>query len=80
MTEERTVEERVMDAINEIVTLPEGAGRGTELKSLNLDSLDITELVIEIEDEFDSVTVEDSVVESWNFIGDVIDFVEVKLS
>ena len=81
---ERTTEERIKDAINEIVTLPENAGRDTELKSLNLDSLDVTELVMEVEDEFDGVTVEDDVVEKWGTVGgtvgDIIDYVEGKLA
>jgi acyl carrier protein len=80
MMSERTTEERIKDAINEIVTLPENAGRDTELKSLNLDSLDVTELVMEVEDEFDGVTVEDDVVEKWETIGNIIDYVEGKLA
>lgn len=76
---ERSTEERVRDAINEIVTLPEGAGRDLELESLNLDSLDVTELVMEVEDEFDGLTIKDNVVPLWKTIGDVIDYVEGEL-
>ena len=77
---EGSVEERVIETVNEIVTLPEGAGRHTEFKSLNLDSLDVTELVMEIEEEFEDVTVEDSAVETWKTIGDLIDYVEGQFS
>ena len=73
---ESTVEDRVMETFNEIITLPEGADRSLEIKSLNLDSLDITELVMKIEEEFDGVIVKDSAVEAWKTIGDVIDDVE----
>lgn len=77
---EGSVEERVIETVNEIVTLPEGAGRHTEFESLNLDSLDVTELVMELEEEFDGVTIEDSAVEIWKTIGDLIDYVEGRLS
>jgi acyl carrier protein len=80
MMTEPTTEERVRDAINEIVTLPEGADRNTELKSLNLDSLDVTELVMGVEDEFDGLTVNDDVVATWSTMGDIIDYVEGQLS
>ena len=35
---------------------------------------------MEIEEEFDGVTVEDNAVEIWKTIGDLIDYVEGQLS
>jgi len=35
---------------------------------------------MEVEDEFDGVTVEDDVVEKWETIGNIIDYVEGKLA
>ena len=77
---ERTVEERVIETLNEIVTLPEGADSLFVLESLKMDSLDVTEFVMELEEEFDGVTIEDSIVETWKTIGNVVDYVEGKLS
>lgn len=48
----------------------------TLLTELNLDSLDIAELIMNIEDEF-NITVDER--ESLKSIGDVVEFIEKKI-
>ncbi len=80
MVEERSVEARVVEVVNEIVTLSEGAGRQTELEPLKLDSLDVTEMVMELEEEFDGLGISDDIVATWKTIGDIIDHVTARMT
>lgn len=69
-----TVEQRVRDVAGDIISLPEDADRDLKLSELGLDSLDITEFVMELEEEFD-FTVNEDAAQKWQTLGDVIDYV-----
>ena len=45
---------------------------------LNIDSLDITDVCMEIEEKFDLEEMQDNVIENFKTIKDVIDFVETQ--
>lgn len=47
-------------------------------EELNIDSLDITEGCMEIEDKFDLEEIQDNDIENFKTIKDVIDFVETQ--
>jgi len=76
-----TIEERIREVTNEIITLPEGADRGFELADLGLDSLDAAELVMELEEEFsdDHLEIDDEAVEQWRTLGDMVDYISERV-
>ena len=47
-------------------------------EELNIDSLDITEVCMEIEEKFDLKEIQDNDIENFKTIKDVIDFVETQ--
>ena len=47
-------------------------------EELNIDSLDITEICMEIEEKFDLEEIKDNDIENFKTIKDVIDFVETQ--
>lgn len=47
-------------------------------EELNIDSLDITEVCMEIEEKFDLEVIKDNDIENFKTIKDVIDFVETQ--
>ena len=47
-------------------------------EELNIDSLDITEVCMEIEEKFDLEVIQDNNIENFKTIKDVIDFVETQ--
>ena len=47
-------------------------------EELNIDSLDITEVCMEIEEKFDLEVIQDNDIENFKTIKDVIDFVETQ--
>lgn len=47
-------------------------------KELNIDSLDIVEVCMEIEEKFDLEVIQDNDIENFKTIKDVIDFVETQ--
>ena len=49
-------------------------------EELNIDSLDITEVCMEIEEKFDLEVIQDNDIENFKTIKDVIDFVETQRS
>ena len=49
-------------------------------EELNIDSLDITEVCMEIEEKFDLEVIQDNDIENFKTIEDVIDFVETQRS
>ena len=49
-------------------------------EELNIDSLDIVEVCIEIEEKFDLEEIQDNNIENFKTIKDVIDFVETQRS
>jgi acyl carrier protein len=76
-----TVEERVREVAEDIVHLPEDFTLDSKLVELGLDSLDITELVMELEEEFadQDLTVDDDVVEKWETFGDLVEYIEEQV-
>ena len=70
-----TIDERVREVFSQILNLPEETDRNTTIESLGLDSLDVTEFVMELEEEFD-ITVDDDAVESWETVGAILDYVK----
>ena len=69
------IEQRVREVFSQTVSVSENVTLETRLESLGLDSLDMVEFVMELEEEFD-ITVEDSAAESWQTVGDIISYVE----
>ena len=51
-----------------------------KFEELNIDSLDIVEVCIEIEEKFDIEEIQDNDIENFETIKDVIDFVETQRS
>ena len=79
MSQEK-IEERTLDVINHVVPLDEHQkSRSTELSSLNLDSLDISKMVMELEEEFD-LTIGDDDVKQFKTIGCIVQFIETRTS
>ena len=76
-----TIEERVREVAEQIVALPEDADRDYPLADMGLDSLDVTEFVMELEEEFNIEigASEEDIVQRWKKLGDVIDYVESKM-
>lgn len=72
-----STEERMLEVLKQTVTV-DSISRDTEIEALGLDSLDVTEFVMELEEEFD-ITVNDSAVEKWKTWGDVVSYVEEKI-
>jgi len=77
MTE--SIEDRVYDIINTIQPLKRELNRDTTFKELSWDSLDIVEMVSEIEEEF-SITISEDEAESLKTLRSVYDIVEKKSS
>ena len=76
------LEERVRDILGEISTLPDDVDNDLKLKDLGMDSLDVTEFVIGLEDEFadEGLKVKDEDVHSWKTFGDVVVYVTENVS
>lgn len=71
-----SVDEKVMDIVSEQLSVPreEVTRDSSFVDDLKADSLDIVELVMELEDEFD-VSIPEDEVESINTVGAAIDFI-----
>lgn len=69
------VEQRVREVITDVVTLPKDVELSFELSRLGMDSLDVVEIVQNLEEEFD-VKIDDAVAPQWKTLGDVVSFVE----
>ena len=71
-----SVEEKVMDIVSEQLSVPrdEITRDSSYVDDLKADSLDIVELVMELEDEFD-ISIPEDEVESINTVGATIDFI-----
>lgn len=76
-----TTEERIREVINDISALPEDATRDLPFHELELDSLDATELVMELEEEFsdEGLEIEDKSAENWETLGDLIGYIERRI-
>lgn len=68
--------DRVRDVIDHVVALPpEATTDSFELSGLGADSLDMVEVVSELEEEFD-ISIPDADVQKWTTIADVIGTVD----
>ena len=73
------VEEKVIEIVSEQLSVPkeEVSKESSFVDDLKADSLDVVELVMEFEDEFD-VTIPDDDYEKISTVGDAINYIEEK--
>jgi acyl carrier protein len=76
-----TVEERVIGIVSEQLSVPkEEVNRASSfVDDLKADSLDVVELVMELEDEFE-ITIPDDDYDKIRTVGDAIDYIDEKSS
>jgi len=74
-----SVEEKVVGIVSEQLSVPkeEIARESSFVDDLKADSLDVVELVMEFEDEFE-ITIPDDDYEKIRTVGDAIDYIEEK--
>lgn len=74
-----SVEEKVFGIVSEQLSVPkeEIARESSFVDDLKADSLDVVELVMEFEDEFE-ITIPDDDYEKIRTVGDAIDYIEEK--
>jgi len=74
-----TVEERVIGIVSEQLSVPreEVTRESSFVDDLKADSLDVVELVMELEDEFE-ITIPDDDYEKIRTVGDAIDYIDEK--
>lgn len=71
---------RVADIISQQMGVDvEGITHTSNLADLGADSLDVVEIMIEIEEEFD-ITIPDSDFEQMNNVGDIVAYIEGKIN
>jgi len=74
-----SVEERVIDVVSEQLSIPkEKITRETTFNDLGADSLDVVEMVMQLEEEFD-ITIPDDRAEQIQTVGQAIDYIEQQL-
>ena len=77
----KTIADRVCEVLQSVLSMPQTYDRQAKLDSFGLDSLDLTEIVHEIETEFDIMVDESDTNKIANgTINDLIEYVEVRLS
>ena len=72
--------ERVFDVVDSVVTLPDIAKNAPQevvMKDLGIDSLDVVEIVTELEEEFD-VTIPDDQIQKWETLANIIKYFEER--
>jgi len=76
-----TTTERVLKVANDVIGLgtADDLSADTTILDLELDSLDLYELILELEDEFD-VEIDDGEVEDWLVCGDIVACINSKLA
>ena len=60
------------------VSLPDNVSADTVIEDLQLDSPDVVELVMELEEEFD-LNIDDEAVGKWVTFGDIANYIDDKL-
>ncbi len=74
-----SVEERVIEVVSEQLSIPkEKITRETTFNDLGADSLDVVEMVMQLEEEFD-ITIPDDRAEEIQTVGQAIDYIERHL-
>ena len=71
------IEERVKEVFGTVCPLPKGCDGSLELKSLGLDSLDMVDLVQNLEEEFD-IKIDDQIAPNWKTLGEIFDYVQAN--
>ena len=76
-----SVEEKVIEIVSEQLGAPkeEVLRESVFVDDLKADSLDVVELVMEFEDEFD-ITIPDDHYEKMRAVGDAVDYIEKRVS
>jgi len=74
-----TTEERILQILDEIAELPEGAGSQTRFVDLSMDSLDMSEFILDVEESFDIELSNDSVM-NLGTVGEAVELVERKIA
>lgn len=76
-----TVEERVIGIVSEQLSVPKEEVNRTSsfVDDLKADSLDVVELVMELEDEFE-ITIPDDDYDKIRTVGDAIEYIDEKSS
>ncbi len=74
-----SIEEKVIDIVSEQLSVPkeEVSRQSSFVDDLKADSLDVVEIVMEFEDEFE-ITIPDDDYEKIRTVGDAIDYIEEK--
>jgi acyl carrier protein len=68
------VQERVKEVIHDVVSLPKDVAMDFRLSYLGMDSLDVVEIVQNLEEEF-GVKIEDADAPKWKTLGDVCELI-----
>lgn len=71
------IEDRVKEVFGTVCPLPKDCDRRLELKSLGLDSLDVVDLVQNLEEEFD-IKIDDKIAPKWQTLGEIFDYVQAN--
>lgn len=79
MSEEKSIEQRAKELLSEQLGLDieRMENHATLIEDLGCDSLDLIEIAIATEDEFD-IELTDEDVEKWRTVGDMVCFLEAK--
>ena len=77
------VEDRVKEIVAKYIKSDDGSTpeltRETELQSVNLESLDLIEIIFEVEDEFDIDIEQDEKTAELKTLGDVLDWLTANI-
>ncbi len=78
MSNDVSVEDRVKEIVTKYIKADDGSTpeltRETELQTVNLESLDLIEIIFEVEDEFDIDIEQDEKTAELKTLGDVLDW------
>ena len=78
MSNDISVEDRVKEIVTKYIKADDGSPpeltRETELQTVNLESLDLIEIIFEVEDEFDIDIEQDEKTAELKTLGDVLDW------
>lgn len=72
------IEQCVKEVFETVCPLPKDCDKTLELELLGLDSLDMVDLVINLEEEF-GISIDDKIVPQWTTLGDIFDYVQANI-
>jgi acyl carrier protein len=83
MSNDISVEDRVKEIVTKYIKADDGSTpeltRETELQTVNLESLDLIEIIFEVEDEFDIDIEQDEKTAELKTLGDVLDWLTTNI-